>query len=165
MSKSICNFVGQLSQIKLLSLDVDGVLTDGGIYYSDDGKSFRKFNAKDGLGISRLLNNGIEIAIISAGASGAIQYRAQRLNIKYVYTDVIDKLAVLKDLCKTLNIEISHVAHIGDDLNDIEVFKEVGLSITVSDAVGSVLSSADIITKRKGGEGAVREVCDAMLKN
>ena len=165
MSKSICNFVGQLSQIKLLSLDVDGVLTDGGIYYSDDGKSFRKFNAKDGLGISRLLNNGIEIAIISAGASGAIQYRAQRLNIKYVYTDVIDKLAVLKDLCKTLNIEISHVAHIGDDLNDIEVFKEVGLSITVSDAVGSVLSSADIITQRKGGEGAVREVCDAMLKN
>jgi len=151
------------SQIKLLSLDVDGVLTDGGIYYTDKGDTFRKFDAKDGMGITLLLNAGIDVAIISAGAPGAIEHRAKRLNIKYVYTNIRSKLDVLISLCKDLKINLSQVAHIGDDINDIEVFKNVGISISVKDAVTEISSIASIVTSHVGGKGAVREICDAII--
>lgn len=154
-----------LARIKLLSLDVDGILTDGGIYYADDGNSYRKFNAKDGMGISLLMNNtNVVVTIISAGAPGAIEHRAKRLKIEHVYTDVPDKLAVLRNLCEKLKINLNEVAHMGDDVNDLSIMNVVGLSITASDAMDEVLSIADIVTKRKGGEGAVREICDAIRR-
>jgi len=149
-------------KVKLLSVDVDGILTDGGIYYSDDGNSFRKFNAKDGLGLTRLMRGGTAVTIISGGAPGAIEHRAARLGIKHVFTDIHDKLSVLRELCDQLGIDLEDVAHIGDDVNDLELMKAVGLSITASDGVDEVLDYVDIITERKGGEGAVREVCDAI---
>ena len=164
MNKNIVLHSLRLSQIKLLSLDVDGVLTDGGIYYSDKGDSYRKFNAKDGVGISQILDAGVQVCIISAGDTGAIQARAKRLNINHVYTNVHDKLSILAKLAKKLNLKMSQIAHVGDDLNDLDVFKEVGLSITVNDAVAPVLSAAQVITQHKGGDGAVREICDSILK-
>ena len=153
-----------LRRIKLLSLDVDGILTDGGIYYADDGNSFRKFNAKDGVGVNRLMKTGIDVVIISAGAPGAIEHRARRMGIKHVFTDVGDKLSVLRELSDRLGIEMADVAHMGDDVIDLEIMEAVGFSFTASDAVDEVLDYADIITKNKGGEGAVREVCDLLLR-
>ena len=155
---------GALRCVKLLSLDVDGVLTDGGIYYADDGNTYRKFNAKDGMGMVRLMNAGIQTCIISAGAPGSIEHRANRLGIRHVFTDVHDKLSVLRKLCGDLGIGMHEVAHVGDDVNDLAIMEQVGLSITVADAVDDVLDVADIVTKRNGGAGAVREICDAIIQ-
>lgn len=152
----------KLAQVKLLCVDVDGILTDGGIYYADDGNSFRKFNAKDGLGLARLLKSGVEVAIISGGAAGAIEHRAKRLGIRHVFTDIHDKLSVLQDLARKLGIEMDAVAHIGDDINDLPLMRAAGVSITAKDAVDEVLSYVDMVTKRPGGHGAVRELCDAI---
>ena len=165
MNKSAHSLAEKFKKIKLLALDVDGVLTDGGIYYSDKGDSFRKFDAKDGMGISLLLKSGLHVCIVSAGAPGAIESRAKRLKIDYVYTNVSDKLPVLIKLVKTLKITMSEVAYIGDDLNDLIIFKKVGLSIAVRDAVGPILSAADLITKNAGGRGAVREICEIILQH
>jgi 3-deoxy-D-manno-octulosonate 8-phosphate phosphatase (KDO 8-P phosphatase) len=154
-----------LGRIKLLSLDVDGILTDGGIYYADDGNTYRKFNAKDGMGITQLMKNtDVVVTIISAGAPGAIEHRANRLKIKHVYTDVADKLVVLRNLCEKLGINMNDVAHMGDDVNDLSIMSEVGLSLTAADAVDEVLAVADIVTKRRGGHGAVREICDSIRR-
>jgi len=153
-----------LRRVKLLSLDVDGVLTDGGIYYADDGNTYRKFNAKDGMGMVRLMNTGVQVTIISAGRPGGIEHRANRLGIKHVFTDVHDKLSVLRKLCDELGIGMEDVAHIGDDVNDLAIMEHIGLSITVADAVDDVLDVADIVTRRQGGAGAVREICDAIIR-
>ncbi len=121
-----------LRRIKLLSLDVDGILTDGGIYYSDDGNSYRKFNAKDGLGVTRLVESGIVVAIISAGAPGAIEHRAKRMGVQHVFTDVHDKLSIMQNLCGQLGIDITNVAHMGDDIPDLPMMKAVGGVVTLT---------------------------------
>ena len=150
----------KLANVKLLSLDVDGVLTDGGIYYSDTGDSFRKFNAKDGMGITRLQKTGVSVAIISMGMPGAIDHRAKRLGIKYVYTNVADKAISMREIITDLGIDMSEVAHIGDDINDLSLFDVAGLTIAVADALDEVKVSADIVTTKNGGAGAVREISD-----
>ncbi|MEK9751927.1 MAG: HAD hydrolase family protein [Rhodospirillaceae bacterium] len=154
----------RLGRIRLLSLDVDGVLTDGGIYYTDSGDTFRKFNAQDGMGLARLRNSGVTITIISAGAPGAIEHRARRLGIKHVFTDVADKLATLGGLVGELSLEMAEVAHMGDDVNDLPLMQAAGLAIAPANAVPEVLNAAAIVTTRRGGDGAVREICDAILK-
>ena len=153
-----------LARIKLLSVDVDGVLTDGGIFYTDDGNTFRKFNAKDGMGLVMLRRAGIMVTIISAGAPGAIEHRAKRLGIEHVYTDVRDKLTFFQDLAQKLDIDMSDTAHMGDDVNDLPLMRAAGLGITTADAVRAVAREADITTVRHGGDAAVREVCDAILE-
>lgn len=153
-----------MGRIKLLSVDVDGVLTDGGIYYADNGNTFRKFNAKDGMGLVRLRRAGVEVTIISAGAPGAIEHRAARLGIQHVFTDVGDKLETFRDLVAKLGLEMSETAHICDDVNDLKLMEAAGLAIATTDAANEVLAAADVITAKRGGEGAVREVCDAILK-
>ena len=155
----------KLTKIKLLSLDVDGVLTDGGIYYDDNGNTFRKFNAQDGMGLVRLQKSGLEVMIISAGAPGAIEIRAQRLGIQHVYTDVSDKLSTLTTVAKTLNIEMQCIAHMGDDVNDLPLIEAVGVAIVPANAVPEIIDAADIVSTRKGGDGAVREICDTILDN
>lgn len=154
----------RLSQIELLSLDVDGVLTDGGIYYTDDGNTFRKFNAQDGMGLVRVRKAGVTVTIISAGAPGAIEHRARRLGIKHVFTDVPDKLAVLGALAGELGIGMHQVAHVGDDVNDLPLMQASGLAVASANAVPEVMEAAAIVTRCRGGEGAVRELCDAMLR-
>jgi len=153
----------QLSNIRLLSLDVDGVLTDGGLYYADDGGIQRKFNVKDGVGIKRIIKSGFIVAIISAGVSGSIPSRAATLGIEYVFTGVDDKRAVLEKLCRSLKIELNEAAHIGDDINDVALLNIVGCPIAVADAQTEAIEASNIITERNGGCGAVREICDALI--
>jgi len=155
----------RLAGIKLVSVDVDGVLTDGGIYYNDDGTTFRKFNAKDGMGLVLLRHAGIKVTIISAGRTGAIEHRAERLGITHVFTEAHDKRAILENLCKELDIDLSEALHMGDDVNDLKLIAITGLGIAPADALDPVLDAADIITTRNGGEGAVRELCDAILES
>ena len=151
------------SKIKLLSLDTDGVLTDGGIYLDDAGNQQRKFNVKDGMGIRLLLEAGVEVAIITASSTNSIKHRAEMLNIKYVYLGVEDKLACLESLCKELGLDMSEVAHVGDDLNDVPLLESVGLPLTVKDATEATIKASYLVTEMAGGEGAVREVCDMIL--
>ncbi len=154
----------RLRDIKLLSLDVDGVMTDGGLYYTDEGVQFRKFNVKDGLGIKRVLKAGVEVCIISASAQVSTLERAQHLGIPHVYIGVEDKLETLRRLVDTLGVDLQEVAHVGDDLTDLAVMEQIGLPLTVADAVDEALEAAHYVTQRPGGAGAVREICDFLLR-
>jgi len=163
-SRSDTEILRQLSKVRLLSLDVDGVLTDGGLYYADDGRIQRKYNVKDGVGIQRAMKAGVQVAIISAGVSGSVPERAATLGIAHVFTGVDDKRAVLQQLCETLGVELNETAHIGDDINDVPLLQAVGCPIAVADAQPEAFEAANIITERNGGAGAVREICDALVK-
>lgn len=154
----------RLATVRLLSLDVDGVLTDGGLYYLEGGGIARKFNVKDGLGMQRVKAMGVELAIISAGVSGTIAERAERLGVEHVFVGVEDKLATLRGVSETLGIDLAHVAHVGDDLNDVAVLDAVGCPLSVADAVPEARAAAFYVTERKGGDGAVREICDHLVE-
>jgi 3-deoxy-D-manno-octulosonate 8-phosphate phosphatase (KDO 8-P phosphatase) len=150
----------RLSQVKLLALDVDGVLTDGGLYYSDSGEEFKKFNVKDGQGLKLILQAGIEVALITASTSQSVIHRAKKLGIIHTFIGVENKLLVLKNICHKLNINLEQVAYIGDDVNDIPVLQAVGCPLTVADAMAANKESAIYVTELAGGQGAVREICD-----
>ena len=154
-----------LSQVKLLALDVDGILTDGGLYYTENGEVCKKFNVKDGKGIALLIQSGIEVAIISANDSKATLHRAKKLGISNCYIDVKDKLTVLKNLCRKLNLSLSQVAYMGDDLNDLPILKAVGFPMTVADAIAENKLNSVYVTQLSGGQGAVREVCNILLSS
>jgi 3-deoxy-D-manno-octulosonate 8-phosphate phosphatase (KDO 8-P phosphatase) len=156
-------FLERLSGIKLLSLDTDGVLTDGGLYYTDDGEELRKFNVKDGLGIQRVQASGVKVAIITASSTPSIAHRGRRLGVDYVFLDCADKLITLVGICDEMGIDLNQVGHVGDDLNDLPVFNAVGCPMTVVDATDEALSSALFVTKKRGGDGAVREICDLIV--
>ncbi len=149
-----------LKGIKLISLDVDGVLTDGGLYYAEDGTELRRFNVKDGMGIKLAQAAGIEFAVISASITPAIEHRAKRLGIDHVHIGCKSKVETLQDICARLNIAAEAVAHMGDDLNDLPIFESVGLALAPADAVASVCAAANYVTERLGGQGCVREICD-----
>lgn len=152
--------------IKFLVLDVDGVLTDGGLYYSESGDEFKKFNAKDGMGIKLAMKNGIDVAFLSAGSTKKIvQNRAKTLGIERVSVDTRPKLEILKNWCNEKNIELENVAYIGDDLNDIEVMEAVGFSACPADAVKEVKTKATLILSKNGGNACVREFVDEHLLN
>lgn len=150
----------RLSQVRLLALDSDGVLTDGGVYVMDDGREFRRFDIKDGLGLKRVMEAGIHVAILSGSRCTSIVHRAQTLGISQVYVGVENKLSLLSQICEQLQITLQQVAYIGDDLPDLPVLECVGLPCAPSDADSAVLASAVIVTSRPAGYGAVREVCD-----
>ena len=156
-------FLERLAGIKLLSLDTDGVLTDGGIYFTEDGEELRKFNVKDGLGIKRVQSFGIKVAIITASSTPSIAHRGRRLGVDYVFLDCEDKLVTLVRICDEMGIDLNQVGHVGDDLNDIPVLDAVGCPMTVLNASQVAISSALFVTKNKGGEGAVREICDLIV--
>lgn len=153
----------KLSQVKLLALDVDGVLTDGGLYYTEAGEELKKFNVKDGMGIKLLLQGGIEVALITTSVSSSVQYRARKLGIPHVFLGAEDKLSVLKELCEQLKVELEQVAYVGDDINDVPVMEEVGCPLTVADAMEGNLACAIYISSRVGGSGAVREICELII--
>ncbi len=156
---SLSNF----PRVKLLALDVDGVLTDGGLYYTETGEEIKKFNVKDGLGLKQLMASGIEVALISASGSQATLHRANKLGITHVFTGVEDKLETLTALCELLRLDLREVAYMGDDWVDVPVLGAVGLAITVADAIAEAKGCAMYITDKGGGQGAVREVCDLIL--
>lgn len=152
-----------LKRTKLLALDVDGVLTDGTIYISPAGEVFKGFNAKDGMGISCALRNNLQIAVITGRQSPIAERRCQELGIKLLRQGVKDKRLVLEQMAQQLGLTAKEVAYMGDDLNDIPAFAAAGLNIAPADASIEVLAVADIITKAKGGRGAVREAITMIL--
>jgi 3-deoxy-D-manno-octulosonate 8-phosphate phosphatase (KDO 8-P phosphatase) len=149
------------SHIKLLALDVDGTLTDGGIYVFDTGIQCRKFNAKDGLGVKRAVSQGLEIGIISHSlVDGMIVKRAEMMDVKRVYVGQAPKLEVLAAWCEELDIGFDAVAYVGDDINDLPVLEAVGLAACPADAMPRVKKACDVVLDKGGGEGCVRELLD-----
>ena len=149
--------------VELLILDVDGVLTDGRLYYGPDGVEIKAFHARDGSAIKRLMAAGVAVAIISGRDSAALRRRAEELGIRFVYAGVDDKAAALDRLCDDASIEPARIAHVGDDLADLALFERVGLAFAVRDAHPTLLAKADHVTQTAGGQGAVGEVCDLLL--
>lgn len=154
----------KLIRIKLLLLDVDGVLTDGSVIYDDAGGEIKVFHIKDGLGIKMLMDAGIEVGIVTGRTSRALRHRCDNLGISLVFDQVRDKSGVLEVISKEKGLAADHIAFVGDDLVDIPLMKRVGLSVAVADAHETVLEHADMVTAAQGGAGAVREVCEAILK-
>lgn len=154
----------KLAQIKLLALDVDGVLTDGTINIGDNGEIFKGFNAKDGLGISCALRSGLQVAIITGRKSEIIHKRAAELGIVLLCEGVKDKYSELIRLTEELRLTKEEVAYMGDDLNDLPAFRAAGITFAPEDAVPEVTQRASIVVSKCGGRGAVREVVENILK-
>jgi len=154
----------RLSQVKLLALDVDGVLTDGGLYYAPSGEVLQRFNIKDGQGLKLLMQSGIEVAIITAKSYLSTLHRARDLNISHTYLGIEDKLSTLQRLCENLGLSLSQVAYVGDDINDLAAMQAVGCPLTVADAMSANQACALYVTKLPGGQGAVREICDILVQ-
>ena len=157
--------MSKLIDIKLLVVDVDGVMTDGTLTYGKNNQNLRSFNVRDGIGINLLHANKIHVAIISGGNDSGIKERAQDLKIKYVYTKVRNKLKKLMSLQKRLNISVLETAYIGDDINDLVVKPSVGILMCPKDAHESFKKKADIILNNNGGQGVVREISDKILRD
>lgn len=154
----------QANQIQLLVLDVDGVLTDGGMYYSQSGDEYKKFNAKDGLAIKKVINAGKKVAFISSGINDVIiQNRAKLLGVTLVYVGQEEKEKIVEKWCAELNITYEQIAYIGDDDNDLAIMKKVGFSACPADAVTQIKEISDVILTRNGGNACVREFIDEYL--
>ncbi|HKK90041.1 MAG TPA: HAD hydrolase family protein [Desulfobacteraceae bacterium] len=154
----------QLETIKLLLLDVDGVLTRGQVIYSDSGEQIKSFHARDGLGLRLLMDSGIQAGIITGRTSRALFHRCDNLGIDLVLDNIKEKGKGLKTMSDRTGIPFDQIAFVGDDLIDLSAMNLAGLAITVPDAPREVKERAAIVTTARGGEGAVREVCEEILK-
>jgi len=154
-----------LQNIKLLLLDVDGVMTDGGIYYSNSGDEFKKFNAHDGYGIAKLQRAGIKAGIITGRLSKIVERRAEELGITEVYQNFENKIEAYESIKKKFNLADKNIAYIGDDEFDLAELKCVGFSAAPAAALQVVKKQVHHVCKRGGGNGAVREVIDLILKS
>ena len=151
--------------IRLLVLDVDGVLTDGRLYFSSRGEEMKSFHVRDGAGIVRLIRAGIQVAVISGRQSRAVERRMSELGVTWVRQGIEDKMLALRELLDILGLGPQAVASMGDDLADLPIFEVARLAIAVADAHAAVKSRAHFITQAMGGQGAVREVCDLILES
>jgi 3-deoxy-D-manno-octulosonate 8-phosphate phosphatase (KDO 8-P phosphatase) len=164
--KGITNETIELAKhITMLILDVDGVLTDGSIVLDNEGNELKTFNVKDGHGIKMLINEGINVAIITGRTSGALRRRAQELGVKDLYQGCEDKVAAYEDLKVKYSLHYKDIACVGDDIPDIPLMTRVGLPVAVGDAVEDIKVFARLVTTKDGGRGAVRQVCDFLLKS
>ena len=154
----------KLKDIQLLLLDVDGVLTDGSIIFSDEASETKVFNVKDGYGLKLVMSTGIKVGLVTGRTSKALHRRCRDLGIKYIYDGVQQKAQLLDKIVLETGVDADNTAFIGDDLPDIPLMRRIGLSIAVADAHEMVRDYSDWITSAPGGRGAVREVCDALLK-
>ena len=150
--------------IKLAIFDVDGVLTDGRLYFLTDGSEFKTFNTLDGQGIKMLINSGVRTAIISGRSTPVVEKRANNLGIQHLYQGREDKLVVLDELLGELGLNYAQVAYLGDDLPDLPVIRRVGLGMAVANAAGIVRQHAHGVTEARGGEGAAREFCELIMR-
>ena len=155
----------KLSRIKLVVTDVDGVLTDGGLYYTDEGLVMKKFQVKDGMGMRLLRLADIKNAIITTDDSELIKIRGEKLKVDYVFLGIWDKENKLLEICRTENISPENVAFIGDDVNDIGIIEAAGVSACPNDAVIEIRDRVDLILQKNGGEGVFREFSDLILKH
>lgn len=150
--------------IKLVAFDVDGVLTDGGLTFDENGVEYKTFNAKDGQGIVNLNNAGVITAIITARKNGTVEHRANNLKIKELHQGSKNKIETLKEIMQKYNLSFDEIAYIGDDLPDICILEKVKLKGCPNDAVDEVKAVANFVCSKNGGHGAVREFCDYILK-
>ncbi|HCI13840.1 MAG: phenylphosphate carboxylase subunit delta [Gallionellales bacterium GWA2_60_142] len=149
--------------IRLMAFDVDGVMTDGGLYLSDSGEEFKRFNSLDGHGVKMLRASGVEVAIITGRSSRCVELRAQNLGIQHVYQGVERKLDAMVDLLNKLKLSRDAAAYMGDDVVDLCVMRHVGFSISVPESPQLVREHSDYVTQRAGGHGAVREACELLM--
>lgn len=156
-------FQAALARIRLLVLDVDGVLTDGRLFYGPKGELLKAFHVRDGYGIKQVAAAGITVAILSGRKSAAVLGRAQELGIRHVTLGASDKLAALRKLAKARRVALDECACVGDDTPDAPILAAAGVGIAVADAHPDALAAADLVTSRAGGHGAVREVCDWLV--
>ncbi len=154
----------KIKRLKLLILDVDGVLTDGRLFFDDNGKEYKCFHARDGHGIKLLRQTGVEVAVISGRKSNSVAIRMQSLGVDHVYQGHENKRAAFSELLQTLQLQPEQVAHVGDDVLDLPVMIQAGFSVAVHDAHFAVKRYADWCTETQGGMGAVREVCDLIMR-
>jgi N-acylneuraminate cytidylyltransferase len=155
--------LSKLKKIKLLVSDVDGVLTDGGAYYSDNGLHLKRFNIRDGMGMVLLRKAGYKIAIVTTEKTKLVELRAQRLQIDDLHQGIISKVEAVEELMKKYSLTWDEVAFIGDDINDIPVMKRVGFAAAPANGTAINKKMAHYVTKTDGGNGCVREVCDLLL--
>ncbi len=153
------------AKINLLILDVDGVMTDGRVIINDRGEEPKHFCVKDGQGLKMLMTAGVDVALVTGRKSQVVLHRAEELGIKHVYQGVVDKRALCSQMIIDNGFKKHEVCCMGDDLPDLAMFLESGLCVAVADAVEEVREASDFITKSKGGYGAVREVCEWILKS
>ncbi len=150
--------------IKLVAFDVDGVMTDGSLTFTEDGKEIKTYDAKDGLGVVMLSAAGLITTIITARDNGTVKHRAEILGIKELYMGAKNKVVALEELMKKYNLKSDEISYMGDDLPDICVLERVGLKCCPSDAVEEVKKVCNFISSKGGGKGAVRELCDFIMK-
>ena len=153
----------QAAAVRLLALDVDGVLTDGRIYYTNEGDEIKAFNIKDGLGIKLLQRSGVQVAIITGRTSAIVERRARELGIDDIVQGREDKRDALEELCRRHDLALQECAYMGDDLPDLGAVRACGLGMTVADGAAPVREAADWVSTLRGGEGAVREACEFIL--
>ena len=154
----------QLNDVQLLVLDVDGVLTDGGLWFDAEGQLIKRFDVRDGLGIRLLQQSGVQIAFLSGGRGGATEVRARQLGIEHCLVGIKDKPAALQTLQQQVGVTFSQTLFVGDDLNDLAVRPVVGLLLAPADACAPVRRGADLVLSRRGGHGAVRELAEQILQ-
>lgn len=152
-----------LKGIRLFATDVDGVLTDAGMYYSESGDEWKKFNTRDGMGIKLLQKAGLITAIVTQERTRLVARRAEKLAIPELHQGAFDKLSVIRDMAMRHGISLRQVAYIGDDVNDIEALQAVGFSAAPADSLPQVLKIVNYVCRHKGGEGAVRELAELIL--
>ena len=156
--------IEKAKKLKLLILDVDGVLTDGKLFFDNEGNEYKAFHARDGHGIKLLRQSGVEVAVISGRKSNSVALRMKNLGIEYVYQGHENKISAFNEIIEKIGITPEQAAHVGDDLLDLPLMIRVGLSIAVQDANFAVKQRADWCTDLSGGCGAVREVCDLIMQ-
>jgi YrbI family 3-deoxy-D-manno-octulosonate 8-phosphate phosphatase len=157
------DLIKKILKVKIVITDVDGVLTDGGLYYTEDGLTLKRFNVKDGMGVGKLRDNGIESGIISTDVSGIMKTRAERIKMDFVYTGIWDKEEKMFEVCEERGIKPENIAFIGDDINDTKVIKDSGFSACPSDAVPEIKAIVDYICENKGGNAVFRELADLII--
>ena len=153
-----------LKRIRLFATDVDGVLTDAGMYYSESGEEMKKFNTRDGMGIKLLQRAGIITAIVTQERTKLVARRGEKLMIPEVHQGVMDKLALVREMTARHGLSLNQVAYIGDDVNDVATLKAVGFSATPADGMPQAVAAVDYVCVKKGGEGAVREIIEMILE-
>jgi YrbI family 3-deoxy-D-manno-octulosonate 8-phosphate phosphatase len=151
--------------LKLVLSDVDGVLTDGGMYFSEKGEFLKKFNTKDGMGVELLLKNKIPTILITREKTLFAKRRGKKIKAEKIFSGVSNKKLILKKICDEYKIKPENIAYIGDDINDKEIMEMVGFSATPKDGMESIKKISDYICKLKGGEGVFREVAELIIKN
>lgn len=151
------------ARVRLAIFDVDGVLTDGGLYLSDEGREYKAFHSRDGHGMKMLLDSGVEIAIITGRESGVVRHRMADLGVRHVRQGRLDKAAAYRELLDELRVETGATAFVGDDVVDIPVMRLAGLAVAVADAHPLAVRNAHWVTAEAGGRGAAREVCELIM--